>query len=221
MDANLRLVIGNKNYSSWSLRPWLLLKHFAIEFVEQSVNLASADAQLQMQTLSPSGQVPVLWVDDMPVWDSLAICEWLNECCLDGKAWPERARLKALGRSMSAEIHAGFQLTRRLLPMNCRARITLPDMPTALANEIIRIEQLWQEALDISGGPWLLGSFSIADCMYAPIVLRLQTYELEVDEHLVPYCQQLRQHDAIRSWLADAYQEVDVIESVEQLYSER
>ncbi|MFM2484584.1 glutathione S-transferase family protein [Celerinatantimonas yamalensis] len=221
MDANLRLVIGNKNYSSWSLRPWLLLKHFAIPFSEQSINLANHDAMLQMQQLSPSGQIPVLWANDIAVWDSLAICEWINTYYLDGQAWPIRAHLNALGRSMSAEMHAGFTLIRRSLPMNCRARVAIPDMPAALAEEIVRVEQLWQQALDASGGPWLLGSFSIADCMFAPMVLRLQTYELAVDEHLITYCQQIQRHEAIQAWLADAYQEVDVIESVEQLYNEQ
>lgn len=220
MDCHLRLVIGNKNYSSWSLRPWLLMKHFNLDFVEQQINLTTHNSHKQIENISPSGHIPVLWVDEIPIWDSLAICEWVNESLLHGQAWPERSDLRALGRSIACEIHAGFQLMRRMLPMNCRSRIALPDMPTALANEIIRIERLWQDCLDASGGPWLLGDFSIADCMYAPVVLRLKTYELEVDEHLVAYCQQVYEHEAIQDWLAQAYQEVDVIESIEQLYSD-
>ncbi|MFM2483078.1 glutathione S-transferase family protein [Celerinatantimonas sp. YJH-8] len=219
MNQNLRLVIGNKNYSSWSLCPWLLLRYFDIPFIEQQVSLASADFKNQVKDLSPTGQVPVLWSDNHPIWESLAICEWINESCLDGQAWPARPYLRALGRSMCAEIHSSFMMMRRLMPMNCRARIAIPDMPTALANEIIRIEELWQQALDTSGGPWLLGAFSIADCMYAQVVLRLQTYGVEIEEPLASYCNMLRKTPAVDEWLADAYQEVEVIESVEQLYN--
>lgn len=219
MKANLRLIIGNKNYSSWSLRPWLLLRYFDIPFIEQMVSLIHREDKQRLGDLSPTGQVPVLWVDSQPIWDSLAICEWVNENCLDGQAWPVRPHLRGLGRSMSAEIHSGFTMMRRMMPMNCRARIAIPDMPTALADELVRIEYLWQQSLDSSGGPWLLGKFSIADCMYAPVVLLLKTYSIEIDEPLASYCRQVCELPAMESWLADAYQETEVIEAIEQLYN--
>lgn len=221
MKSNLRLIIGNKNYSSWSLRPWLLLRHFSIPFIEQQINLAAPDFKQQIEHLSPTGKVPVLLTNDLVIWDSLAICEWINENCLDGQAWPSRSNLRALGRSISAEIHSEFSMIRKLMPLNCRARIAIPDMPSALASEIVRVETICQEALDASGGPWLLGSFSIADCMFAPTILRLKTYGIEIEEPLASFCRHIRHCDAMKIWLAEAYQEVEVIESIEQLYSDK
>lgn len=217
MDSNLRLVIGNKNYSSWSLRPWLLLKHYDLAFEEVRLDLSSASFHQQVAPYSPTHQVPVLLSRDGAIWDSLAICEWISETLLGGGGWPADVRLRALGRSISSEMHSGLFEIRNQLPLNCRLSMEFGEVSGALKEEIARVEAIWIQSIRQSGGPWLLGDFSIADCMFAPVALRFKSYGIKLDQQAREYQDRVRAHPAVQAWLADAYQEVEVVESAEQV----
>ncbi len=174
--ATLTLVIGNKNYSSWSLRPWLLLKHLKVPFDEVLVPLDTPETREEIEKHSPSGRVPVLKHAGLTVWDSLAICEYVAE--LAGGGWPKAPEARAVARAVSAEMHSGFTTLRSLWPMNARARNRHTAMPAALEADIERVDEIWNDCRARFGaaGPWLFGEYSIADCMYAPVVLRFNTY---------------------------------------------
>ncbi|HEY7996455.1 MAG TPA: glutathione S-transferase family protein [Steroidobacteraceae bacterium] len=174
--APFTLVIGNKNYSSWSLRPWLLLKHLGVAFEEILVPLDRPSTREDLEKHSPSARVPVLRHGDLTVWDSLAICEYLAE--LTGRGWPAAPAARAVARAVSAEMHSGFTTLRSLWPMNARARNRRTAMTAALEADIERIDQIWNDCRARFGaaGPWLFGEYSIADAMFAPVVLRFNTY---------------------------------------------
>src|ERR1700722_14789117 len=174
--APLTLVIGNKNYSSWALRPWLLLKHLQVPFNEVLIALDTHSTREEIEQYSPSGRVPVLRHGDLTVWDSLAVCEYVAETT--GKGWPAAAPARAVARAVSAEMHSGFTNLRSLWPMNARARNRHTAMTAALEADIERVDELWNDCRSRFGaaGPWLFGEYSIADAMYAPVVLRFNTY---------------------------------------------
>ncbi len=174
--APLTLVIGNKNYSSWSLRPWLVLKHLELAFTEVLVPLDTPSTREDLEKHSPSGRVPVLTHGELVVWDSLAICEYIAE--LSGRGWPADPVARAVARSVSAEMHSGFTTLRALWPMNARARNRHTAMTAALEADIERVDEIWNDCRARFGaaGPWLFGTYSIADAMYAPVVLRFNTY---------------------------------------------
>src|SRR4029077_2192207 len=174
--APFTLVIGNKNYSSWSLRPWLLLKHLGVAFEEILVPLDRPSTREDLEKYSPSGRVPVLRHGELTVWDSLAICEYLAE--LTGRGWPAAPAARAVARAVSAEMHSGFTTLRSLWPMNARARNRRTAMTAALEADVERIDQIWNDCRARFGaaGPWLFGEYSIADAMFAPVVLRFNTY---------------------------------------------
>ncbi len=174
--APLTLVIGNKNYSSWSLRPWLLLKHLDVAFREILVPLDQPGTREDLEKYSPSARVPVLRHGELTVWDSLAICEYLAE--LTGRGWPAGPAARAVARAVSAEMHSSFTTLRSLWPMNARARNRHTAMTPGLEADIERIDQIWNDcrARFGSSGPWLFGDYSIADAMFAPVVLRFNTY---------------------------------------------
>jgi glutathione S-transferase len=187
------LLIANKNYSSWSLRAWLVLRHAGIDFDEQQVLLGQADTRAKIAALSPSGKVPAFKDGALVVWDSLAICEYLAEKCALEKSlalWPADPRVRAVARAVSAEMHSGFQALRSGMPMNLRAVARKVEMTAPLQADIDRIERLWADcrARFSDGGPWLFGHWSIADAMYAPVAARFVTYGVEragvVDDYL-------------------------------------
>jgi glutathione S-transferase len=191
---NLTLVIGNKNYSSWSLRPWLLMKQAGIPFVERYIPIRSATWNTQIRELSPSGKVPALVHGDVRVWDQL---------------WPAAVAARAEARSVSAEMHSGFQALRQNMFMNIRRRMPSHGRtPEALA-DIERIVAIWNgcRARYAAGGPFLFGTFSIADAMYAPIALRFQTYAVTVDGAAGDYARTLLALPAIQEWVAAAHAE--------------
>lgn len=208
----MKLVLGNKNYSSWSLRPWILAKQFGLEFDEQMVWLYGPNAAEQLLEASGSKKVPVLHDGELTVWDSLAICEYLNDTYLDGEAWPSDAKLKAKARAATAEMHSSFATLRQLMPMNCRQlrRINISD---ALQTDINRVLDIWQQALADSQGPWLFGEFSIADAFYAPIVLRFTTYQIAVPEVVQNYMDWVTSQPAMQQWLADSKAEVNIADA--------
>lgn len=212
----LTLVIGNKNYSSWSLRAWLFLKHTGAPFHEIRIPLDQPDTQARIKQYSPAGRVPVLVADGVTVWDSLAICEYLSEAVLGGTGWPADSASRAVARSVSAEMHSGFKALRGELPMNCRARRKVTASAAAQA-DIGRIESIWESCRRryAAAGPWLFGAFSIADAMYAPVVLRFQTYGVGLGGDAAAYAKTLLAHPAVIAWTASGRTEVEVVPSDE------
>jgi glutathione S-transferase len=202
------LVIGNKNYSSWSLRPWLLMRHFGVPFDEVRLPLDTPEFARGVARWSPSGRVPVLHQGDLVVWDSLAIAEYVNEAFLDGRGWPREAEPRAVARAVSAEMHSGFQSLRAELPLNCRKRAQ-HFVPSAEAKrDIDRIASLWRECrANAGGGDFLFGAFSVADAMYAPVVLRFRTYGIALGDVERRYADTILAMPAIREWLAAAESE--------------
>jgi glutathione S-transferase len=206
---NLTLVIGNKNYSSWSLRPWLLMKQAGIPFAERYIPIRSATWNTQIRELSPSGKVPALVHGAVRVWDSLAICEYLAECFPEKQLWPAAVAARAEARSVSAEMHSGFMALRQNMFMNIRRRMpSRGRSPEALA-DIERIVAIWDGCRSryATGGPFLFGAFSIADAMYAPIALRFQTYAVTVDGAAGDYARTLLALPALQEWVTAAHAE--------------
>lgn len=208
----LTLVIGNKNYSSWSLRPWLAMKHFGLEFEEIRIPLYAPESGQEIQSYSPSGKVPVLLHEDVIVWDSLAICEYLAEQ-FPAIRWPKDVRARAIARSISAEMHAGFQDLRQNLPMNCRARFPNEVRTPGVQNDIHRITAIWRDCRQTYGtnGPMLFGDFTLADAVYAPVVLRFRTYSVPLDDLCQEYVDAVLALPALQAWVKAAEQEPEVI----------
>jgi glutathione S-transferase len=205
--APLTLVIGNKNYSSWSLRPWLLLKHLEVPFEEVLVVLDTPSTREDIEKFSPSGRVPALRHGELTIWDSLAICEYVAE--LTGKGWPRAPDARAVARAVSAEMHSGFTHLRSLWPMNARARNRRTAMTAALEADIGRVDEIWNDCRARFGaaGPWLFGEYSIADAMYAPVVLRFNTYGASISPTARWYMASVLEDAALQEWLQAAKQE--------------
>jgi len=213
-----KLIIGNKNYSSWSLRSWLLLKEAGIEFDEHRIVLDTETSAAEIAAFSPAGRVPVLLLGDLTVWDTLAIAETVAERWPDRKLWPVDADERAHARSISAEMHAGFPHLRECMPMNCRAMGRKVPIPDELGHDIDRIIAIWSDCHQRYGdrGGWLFGTFSIADAMFAPVVLRLRTYGINLPESAGFYPHRLLESKAMQAWLAAAECEVEVIPAEEK-----
>jgi glutathione S-transferase len=203
------LHIANKHYSSWSLRPWLLLSELGIPFLERMVPFASGRGVNwnTFRAFSPNGRVPCLSDDDTIVWDSLAIAEYLAE--RHPGVWPSDAKARAWARCAAAEMHSGFGPLRTHCPMMCGLRIRLPeDLPPSLRADIARIDELWSEGLTRFGGPFLAGkAFGAVDAFFAPVVFRIQTYDLPLGDAVTAYAQRMRELPGMRRWYADALQE--------------
>lgn len=211
------LVIGNKAYSSWSLRPWLLMRHAGIDFEEVRLPLYTEQWNGRIAQYSPSGKVPALIDGEVRVWDSLAICEYLAERHPQRQLWPAERVARAAARAVSAEMHSGFRDLRASMPMNVRR--TLPGhgrTPGAL-QDIARIRALWKDcrARFGDGGPFLFGGFSIADAMYAPVASRFRTYAVELDPVCQAYVETIHSLPAMRRWIAEAEAEAEVIAEYE------
>jgi glutathione S-transferase len=215
----MQLVIGNKNYSSWSMRAWVLMRSLEIGFDEVRLSFAvglGAGFAASVGRYSPAGRVPVLIDDDFAVWDSLAIAEYLHEKFPERGVWPAAMRARARARSICAEMHAGFAALRSACPMNIEA--SMPEVgerlwaeSEALRADIARLEALWAEALQASGGPFLFGAFSAADAFFAPVALRLRTYALPVSAATRAYTQRLIAAPGPAAWIADALQEHEFV----------
>lgn len=205
----LTLVIGDKNLSSWSLRPWLALKHLDLPFQEIKLKLDTPQFKKAVSDYSPTGRVPVLIDGDVHVWDSLAILEYANEKS-GGHGWPNDAAQRAQARSISAEMHSGFAALRQNWPMRAAAKNVHAPLSPEGGNDVARIDQLWQECRGRHGanGPWLFGSFSIADAMYAPVVLRFNTYQPRLSSASSVYMEHVLADPAMREWLRDAHDEI-------------
>jgi glutathione S-transferase len=213
--APLTLVIGNKNYSSWSLRPWILLRHVGAVFEEIVIQLQAATTRGEIERHSPSGRVPVLRAGPLCVWDSLAICEYVAETT--GQGWPQAREARAHARSVCAEMHAGFQALRAAWPMNARARHRHTAMTPTLKADVERIDQIWGDCRRRygGGGPWLFGDYSVADAMYAPVVLRFNTYGAPICESAHSYLAHAIEDATLQEWILAAKEEPWVIASCE------
>jgi glutathione S-transferase len=213
-----RLFIGNKNYSSWSMRAWVLMRQSGIEFDEVMLRFDgfSPDSQFKQRLaqLSPTGQVPVLVDGSIVVWDTLSIAEYLAETFPERKLWPQDVTHRAQARSVCAEMHAGFSALRSACPMNIEARLpevgalALRDKPGVRA-DLARIVHMWSELLQEHKGPMLFGRFSIADAYYAPVVMRLLTYQLPVPPEVAAYMNRVTQLEAVEAWVEAALLEHD------------
>ncbi len=209
------LVIGTKALSSWSLRPWLLLAHYQVPFNETLLHFDDAYGspvnafKAQVAPLSPSGKVPALHDYTLKdggqvIWDSLAICEYVNERFLDGRGWPADMATRGLARSVVAEMHSGFVSLRQQMPMNVLREPQGLEASDATQADIRRICALWRELLGRFGGPFLFGKFSIADCFYAPVVTRFRSYAVAVGPVERSYIERIYQLPAMQNWLAQA-----------------
>ncbi|MFT3813643.1 MAG: glutathione S-transferase family protein [Acidovorax sp.] len=216
----LQLYIGNKNYSSWSMRPWVLLRQAGIAFDEVKIRFDSFDAGSQFKTavaaVSPTGKVPVLVHDGLAVWDTLAICEYIAEQYPDKHLWPQDRATRAQARSVAAEMHSGFTALRGACPMNIEAR--LPDVGALIWRDnagvradVQRLVDMWSALLQAHGGPMLFGSFGVADAFFAPVCMRLATYSLPVPPHIAAYVGRVRDLPGVRAWIDGALAEKDFL----------
>jgi glutathione S-transferase len=198
----LTLVVASKNYSSWSLRPYLALAHTGQPFREVVVQLGQPDTAANIAKHSPSGRVPALVHGELVIWDSLAICEYLAELFPQARLWPQDATARAVARSVTAEMHSGFAHLRNHMPMNLRARRPGEGRAPGVAEDISRITQLWSECRSRfgQGGPFLFGAFCIADAFYAPVVTRFVTYGVELDAVGGAYRDAVLALPAMRAW---------------------
>jgi len=198
------LVIGNKCYSSWSLRPWLALRHWGVSFDEQQLWFASGSFGAEVAELSPTRRVPVLIDGTTTVWDSLAICEYANERWLDGQGWPAERAARAVARSVCAEMHSGFVGLRRALPMDCRASGAPLAVDEAVRADVARMRASIADcrARFGAGGPYLFGAFSLADCYLAPVVVRFKGYGVPVEGAVAAWMQTMWALSALVGWVA-------------------
>jgi len=200
------LYIANKNYSSWSLRAWGLMRELGLPFKERLLPFGEAASWHGFEKISPSGKVPCLVADDWSVWDSLAIAEYLAE--RHQMVWPRDSRARAWARSAAAQMHSGFNELRRSCTMTCGQRVRLNDKPSELAHDIARIGSLWNDGLRRFGGPFLAGNaYSAVDAFFAPVAFRIQTYGLDLDPLSAAYATQLLGLASMREWYASALAE--------------
>ncbi len=217
MDT-LTLIIGNKTYSSWSLRPWLAMTHVGIPFAEIRIPLFQEDSAQRLGEHSPSGRVPVLKAGDLAIWDSLAICEYLAEQFPQHQLWPGDIAARAVARSVSAEMHSGFSALRENMTHNCRKLYPGQGRGPGVQEDIDRICAIWRDCRARFGadGEFLFGRFSIADAMYAPVVNRFVTYRVDVDPVSAAYMRAIQALPALQQWIADAHAEKEVIARYER-----
>jgi glutathione S-transferase len=216
----LRLFIGNKNYSSWSMRPWVLLKQSGIAFTEEMLRFdgfgQDSEFKKVIVKVSPVGKVPVLVDEDFSVWDSLAIAEYLADKFPEKNLWPKSSKNRARARSVCAEMHNGFAALRNACPMNIEANLSQVGQiiwrdQAAVRADIARITQMWSELLNAHQGPMLFGDFSIADAFYAPVAMRIQSYALPVGPQIEAYVQRLSALPGVKAWIDEAKSENDFI----------
>ena len=225
----MQLYIGNKNYSSWSMRPWVLLKQAGIAFDEVKLRFDAFSPESKFKTelarISPAGRVPVLVDGDLAVWDTLAIAEYVAERFPDKKLWPQDVKSRARARSVCAEMHSGFGALRSHFPMNIEA--ALPEVgvrvlaeQAGVRDDLARLVGMWSALLETSGGPMLFGAFGIADAFFAPVVMRLNTYRVPVPAPIAAYMQRVTALPGVDAWVKDAMAERDFLDFEEPYRSQ-
>jgi glutathione S-transferase len=215
------LYIGNKNYSSWSLRPWLLMKHFGVPFTEHMVSVAGRDYNPALKPLAGNARVPSLHEDGFQVWESIAIAEFLAERY--PAMWPADAKARARARSISAEMHAGFAKLRTAMPMNLKFKLKGKPATPEVQRDIDRVIEIWEEARNrfaTADGPWLFGDFSVADAMFAPIACRFDVYNVALPPVAAAWRDTLLAHPAMREWSAAALLESEAHAHYDKLAEE-
>ncbi|WP_122046469.1 glutathione S-transferase family protein [Vibrio atlanticus] len=210
----MQLYIGNQNYSTWSLRAWLIFDNYNLNPEVIKLKLFTSDFYDTLASVTPTAKVPTLVDGDVAVWDSLAILEYVNEAYLDGAAWPKSVKERAHARAISAEMHSGFFAVRNEMPMNCRAQRKLALSEEAL-KDIARIDAIWSTQMEQYPEGWLFGEWSIADAMFAPVVLRVETYGIKLSEKASQYQQRVLNSPSVQKWLVEASLETDVVEEDE------
>ncbi len=210
----MELYIGNKNYSSWSLRAWLMLEKSGIPFNEVKLKLFTSDFYRQLEGISPNLKVPALVDGDIRVWDSLAICEYINETYMSGTAWPKNPSQKAKARSIACEMHSGFNALRDELPMNVRATRCI-QLSDAAKKDIQRVDDIWSSQMDTfdtdNSGSWLFDTWSISDMMFAPVVMRFQSYGIAVSDNSRRYMKHVAESPEMQRWIAAALEETEIV----------
>ncbi|MGE5268279.1 MAG: glutathione S-transferase family protein [Thiohalocapsa sp.] len=216
--ADLTIYLGNKNYSSWSLRPWLALKRTTVAFDEVVIPLYQPSSRETVLKYSPSGRVPALRHGTATVWDSLAICEYLAESFPTFDLWPKDHAARAVARSVSAEMHSGFAALRAHLPMNVRSSFPGRGVTPEVQADINRIMSIWRDCRTRFGnghGDFLFGGFTIADAMFAPVATRFRTYRIELEREAQTYCDTVMAMPAMQEWIAAAKNEPMIVEAFE------
>lgn len=216
-DSPLTLIIGNKNYSSWSLRAWLILRQAGLKAEEILVALSEPGSKTELLKRSPSGKVPCLVHGDLTVWDSLAIGEYAAELAPEAGLWPQDRAGRALARSVSAEMHSGFTALRTHMPMNIRSSFPKEGRKPGVQEDIDRVKAIWRLCISRHGGdgPFLFGGFTIADAMYAPVVSRFRTYAVDLGEQEKAYADAIWSMEAMKEWVEAAENEPMVIDDAE------
>jgi glutathione S-transferase len=213
--SSATLTISSKNYSSWSLRGWLLTKFSGLPFAEQMVAPDDAAARAEILLLAPSMLVPCLNHDGNSVWDTMAIAEYLNEVCPDAGLFPKDRTQRARCRSICGEMHSGFSALRSALPMNLKGHFPRFKVWSRAQADIERITTIWNDCLAASGGPFLFGKICAADLMYAPVVTRFMTYDVTLDSVSAGYCSRIMALPDMQEWIAGARKDPDDIEELE------
>jgi len=215
--SNYTLVIGNKNYSSWSLRPWFWMKQNGIPFTEKRVSLFVESTRSELEPYFSNYKVPVLQDGELRVWDTIAIMEYLADKHPEASGWPKERAARAVARSVSAEMHSSFTALRSAMPMNCRKHFPGFRYSDSVQNDIDRIIALWAYCRNLYGqnGPWLFGDYSIADAMYAPVVLRFQGYDVKLNGAAADYVNTVLKNEHIQDWIEAGKQEKEVIQQDE------
>ncbi len=209
--TKLTLYVGNKNYSSWSLRPWIALEACGIPFEDVVIPFDFENGNPKFRDISPTGRVPVLHHGDVRVWESLAIIEYAAELFPKAGLWPEDPAERAVARSYSMEMLSGFQALRNACPMNMRREKRGIEVSEAVAANVERIETIWREAVARSGGPFLFGRFTVADAMFAPVVNRFEVYDLTRNPGSLEYMDAVKTHPAFQKWQEAALAETWVV----------
>ena len=206
----LKLIIGNKNYSSWSMRPWVAMTAFGIPFNEVRVLLDQPDTSSLIAEYSGAGRVPVLIAGEITIWDSLAICEYLAEQFAEKHMWPQDVAARAMARSVTAEMHSGFGDLRSAMSMNIRMSLPGRGRTPGAQGDIGRISEIWEECLSRFGHhQFLFGDFTIADAFFAPVVMRFKTYGVALAPALQAYCERVAAHPAVARWVTEALAETE------------
>jgi glutathione S-transferase len=214
--TGLKLVIANKNYSSWSMRPWVAMKAFGIPFQEIRIPLDQPETSARIASYSPAGRVPILIAADMTIWDSLAICEYLAEQFPEKNLWPQATDARAIARCICAEMHSGFSGLRSAMSMNIRASFPGRGRTPDAQADIGRVCEIWETCLSEFGHhQFLFGDFSIADAYFAPVAMRFRTYAVSLAPALQTYVERVSMHPAVAQWISEASAETEVIAKYE------
>ena len=214
--TGLKLIIANKNYSSWSMRPWIAMKAFGIPFEEIRILLDQPETSSRIAHYSPAGRVPVLIAGNVTIGDSLAICEYLAEQFPENNLWPQATDARAIARSICAEMHSGFSGLRSAMSMNIRASFPGRGRTSEAQADIGRVCEIWETCLSEFGHhQFLFGDFSIADAFFAPVAMRFRTYGVSLAPALRAYVERVSSHPAVAQWISEAIAETEIIAKYE------